>query len=333
MKKSEVEHLKAQEQNLHQYRESTLLETHISWVILTDQQVYKIKKPVKFSFLDFSSLVKRKYYCEQELLLNKRLAKEMYLEVVPVFQRGDHFSFDGHPDNIVDYAVLMKRMDTAKEMDRMLKEEQVDKSMIDSLAREISAFHAQATVIRKDADVKGQKELFNDLATLQGYIQQHLGEDYGRIVRDSTIRSGQFLQNYESFITQRPADGFVRDLHGDLHAGNIFLYEDPVIFDCIEFNDAMRQVDVLDEVAFLCMDLEAYGYPDLSDYLLQNYLRYSQIALQKEERLLFDYYKAYRANIRAKVHVLHAKEASVPKVAAQDLKMAVQYLNVLNRYL
>lgn len=332
MKRIEIEQLKAQEQSLHQYHECTLLETHISWVILTDQHAYKIKKPVKFSFLDFSSLEKRQYYCEQELLLNRRLAKEMYLKVVPVFKNGHNFSFDGQEAEIIDYAVLMKRMDTAKEMGRLLKENRVDEPMMERLAIRIAAFHAKAIVIRKQADLVAQKELFNDLGTLQDYMQ-YLGKDYAVVVRKAIKKSDRFLDDYERFIAGRAEMGFVRDLHGDLHTGNIFLYKDPVIFDCIEFNDEMRQVDVLDEMAFLCMDLEAYGRPDLSDYLLQSYLRHAKMELGREEALLFNYYKAYRANIRAKIHVLRAKDAGDAKVAAQGSQMAVQYLEVLKGYL
>lgn len=334
MNKDEVEQLKDEEQRLHQYQKSTLLETHISWVILTDHDAYKIKKPVKFSFLDFSNLEKRKYYCEQELILNRRLATQMYLQVVPICKNGESFSFNGKEGEVIDYAVLMKRMDAAREMDQLLKQNSVDKSVIKSLAAKIAAFHAQATVVRKAASIDAQKSLFNDLATLQDFIEVYLDKDYKAVVQNAMEKSNRFLKDYEPFIAERSENGFVRDLHGDLHTGNIFLYKDPVIFDCIEFNDEMRQVDVLDEMAFLCMDLESYGRPDLSDYLFRNYLGYEGTEMTEEERLLFGYYKVYRANIRAKVHLLHARERTDNQASLEhSLKMAAQYLDCLKRYL
>lgn len=329
MKRNEIEQLRECESFRGQREKSALIETHISWVIMTDQHAYKIKKPVKATFLDFSSLEKRKYYCEQEVILNKRLAPQMYLNVVPIFGRGNTVSLNQQDGEVIDYAVLMKRMDTAKEMDKLLKENKVNRPMIKKLAAKISAFHLQATVIKKKSQIDNQQEWFNDLSTVQPFVRENLGDHYAAIIQQAIEKSDKFLNNYKAYLAERSLQGYVRDLHGDLHTSNIFLYEDPVIFDCIEFSDELRQIDVLDEIAFLCMDLEAYGRPDLSAYFHQNYLQYSEMQLTKEARLLFNYYKCHRANIRAKVHALYAAETADKTILIQRLQAVSTYLDAL----
>ncbi|WP_257668809.1 hypothetical protein [Parapedobacter tibetensis] len=333
MKRNEIEQLREGESFRNQREKSALIETHISWVILTDQYAYKIKKSIQVTFLDFSSLEKRKYYCEQELILNKRLAPQMYLNVIPIFKKGNTVSLNQQEGEVIDYAVFMKRMDMAKEMDKLLKENNVDKHLIKNLAAKISAFHLQATVVKKKTEIDSQQGLFNDLSTVQPFVRKHLGDHYAAIIQHAIKKSDNFLSNYRAYLAERSLQGYVRDLHGDLHTSNIFLCEDPVIFDCIEFSDELRQIDVLDEIAFLCMDLEAYGRPDLSEYFYQNYLQYSEMKITKEARLLFNYYKCHRANIRAKVHTLYAIETADKTILTQRLQAVSTYLAALENYM
>jgi aminoglycoside phosphotransferase family enzyme len=310
-----------------------LKETHISWVILTKRYAYKIKKPLKFSFLDFSTIEKRKYYCEKEVQLNKRLAGKMYLKAVPIFCNNETFSFKREDGKLIDYAVLMNRMDTGKEMDKLLKEGQVSRAAIKRLAKQIAAFHRGATVIKRKFDADGLKQKFNDLQSVLEFVYEHLGHALAGIIPKAIEKSSRFLDNHKTYLDERSLRCFIRDVHGDLHSGNIFLYREPVVFDCIEFNDSLRQIDILDEVAFLCMDLEAFHRHDLSKLFYESYLQYAGIKETRESRQLFNYYKGYRANVRAKVNALNALQATDDEQRLKNKNEVPKYLKLLKSYL
>lgn len=310
-----------------------LLETHISWVILAGAFAYKIKKPVRFSFLDFSSLKKRKYYCERELALNRRLAPGMYLRVVPVCQDQQGFALGTKNSRIVDYAVVMSRMDTAKEMDRLLETGQVREQAILTLAARLAAFHRGARVVQRRPDIAVLRARFNDLLSVQAFAGRHLGADPAGVIGRAVQSSDRFLERSAAVIFERSAKGFVRDLHGDLHTGNVFLYEEPVIFDCIEFNEGMRELDVLDELAFLTMDIEAHGRAGLSGLLYREYQRLSGAESCGEDKALYAYYQCYRAAVRAKVQLLRARATGDQPVFTDSLRAAAVYLALLAGYL
>jgi len=313
--------------------EPILIQTHISWIILAGNYAYKIKKPVKFTFLDFSTLEKRDYYCHQEVLLNKRLAAEMYLRTIPIFKVTGGFSISHHEGVLIDYAVLMKRMDTRLEMDKLLLNAQISEAALEKLAAKIAEFHRQAKVITAKSTLESLKSRFNDIEGIAANVLHHLGDSYTTIIQESIKISNYFLEKYQDHFAERTLNGFVRDVHGDLHTGNIFLYPDPVVFDCIEFNDELRQMDVLDEIAFLCMDLDSYSRSDLSEYFYRKYLYYSGIEESKKTRSLFDYYKFYRANVRAKVYMLNAGKTKDGVLLEQQLAPAERYLNLLGKYM
>ncbi|WDF79904.1 hypothetical protein PQ469_07780 [Mucilaginibacter sp. KACC 22773] len=333
MKTSEIKRLADALDEPAQSEEPVLIETHISWIILAGGFAYKIKKPVLFSFLDFTSSEKRKYYCERELVLNRRLAAQMYLRVIPVCQNGVDFSVNQKNGQIVDYALQMVRMDSAKEMNKMLLAGQVREETIFSLAAKLAAFHRAATVISQPLDISALGERFNDLLSARTFAGQHLGSSFSTLITGAIQYSNRFLDKYRSAILERSVKGFVRDLHGDLHTANIFLYDDPVIFDCIEFNDAMRELDILDELAFLGMDIEAYGRKDLSDLLYNEYHRMLGIDQNQGTIALYVYYKCYRANVRAKVLLLRAAETKDRQVFAASIHSARGYLQLLANYM
>lgn len=283
--------------------DGTLIETHISWVVLSTSLAFKIKQPVRFSFLDFSTLERRKHYCQREVELNQRLT-DIYLDVVPIHCRGSVFTLGGNGAAPLDYAVRMRRMDPALEMSRVLAGGRVSRSRIDELADVLAAFHARATIVRRPFDEQEMKGNFNDLRTVAGPIGQRLGTAYATICESAIDYSNRFLAQHRPLLAARVAYGFRRDLHGDFHTGNVFLSTPPIIFDCIEFNDAMREIDILDEVAFLCMDLEATGHRDLSSQFLDAYMGRMNLRLSDGERALFSYFKIYRAGVRAKVTAL-----------------------------
>ena len=309
-----------------------LIETHISWVILCSQFVYKIKKPVHYSFLDFSTLPMRWHFCKREIELNKRLAEGIYLDVQPVFENRGNFILGGKIGTLTDYAVRMKKLDREKQMDRLLLKGKVTKSDIKNLAEKIADFHTQTSTITKK-DILQIRQDFNDLKKEEGYLTDQLGRRYGSIIGHAIEMSDSFIEKNKNLFARRLRKGFYKDCHGDLHSRNIFLLPAPLPFDCIEFNDDFRQIDVLNEVAFLCMDLDAFERKDLSDLFIDYYNRCFRAIESSEDRSLFIYYKSYRANVRAKVNSLRSKSAGNKEGKAKALDQAKKYLHLLENYL
>ena len=309
-----------------------LMETHISWVILCDKFVYKIKKPVHYSFVDFSTLALRLYYCNREVELNKRLTQNVYIEVLPLKEWQDKIIISGNNGIIIDYAVKMHKLDTEKRMDKLLIQHIVTESDIKKLAEKIALFHKKTTVIYQK-DLLDIREKFNDLEGEKEYLSQQSDGSFSAII-DRTIEfSNKFLNKHKELIAKRLRDGFYRDCHGDLHSRNIFLLPAPVPFDCIEFNDDFRQIDVLNEVAFLCMDLDAFDRKDLSALFLEYYNEYFPAMKTESECDLFIYYKSYRANIRAKVSALRAKSATTDEERTRSLTAVKKYLYLMESYM
>ncbi len=313
--------------------ERELIETHISWVFICHRFVYKIKKPIKYSFLDFSTLEKRKKYCKREIELNKRLTDAIYLDVVPINRLNDHYKIGGNVGTVIDYAVRMHKMDRTKQMDQLLVQNKVTKSDIQNLAKKIAVFHGN-TVIIHQKDVMDIQEEFNDLEAEKEYLAaQSNGSMYVTIIGSAIKASDVFLKRNKDLLTGRLRAGFFRDCHGDLHSRNIFLLSSPQPFDCIEFNDDYRQIDVLNEVAFLCMDLDAFGKKDLSELFLEYYNQFFPSMKSSKEHHLFVFYKAYRANVRAKVNSLRAKSAVNEKERTKALSEVDKYLQLMESYL
>jgi len=308
-----------------------LIETHISWVILTKQFAFKIKKKMQYSFLNFSSLNKRKYYCERELLLNKRFSN-IYKEVLPIKREDNNLYIGIGKGKTIDYAVKMKRLQTAKQMNQLLQKNRVNKTQIKVLAKKIAAFHRRTDIIYTPFNKIQAKNEFNDILSVINWIKINLGNSYADLIENAVMSSNTFLDQNEQFIAKRIKEGFWRDGHGDLHSKNIFLYKDPIIFDCIEFNDAFRQIDVLNEVAFFCMDLEAFQQGDLSKQFMQTYLELFPCMKGKNEEKLFVYYKYYRTNVRAKVNTLRAMQ-SVNKIEINKYITEIKkYLKMMDYY-
>ena len=309
-----------------------LIETHISWVILCDEFVYKIKKPHRFSFLDFSTLSLRKHFCEREVELNRRLTPHVYLGVVPILSHQNTLIMDGSEGTVIDYAVKMRKLSVDKRMDKLLANNEVTEINIDNLAEKIADFHKRAAIIY-DKDLEEIREEFNDLESIKEYVIRELGATYGSIIDRAVEFSNLFLDRHKNLLARRRKEGFYRDCHGDLHSRNIFLLPEPVPFDCIEFNEEFRQIDVLNEVAFLCMDLDAFGRRDLSDRFLESYNAFFSSLSSAEDHELFVYYKAYRANVRAKVNGLRAQNADSEGAKRDALGAVKKYLRLMAGYL
>jgi uncharacterized protein len=308
-----------------------LVETHISWIIMAEDFVYKIKRPVKFSFLDFSTLEKRKYFCEEELKLNRRMEPEMYLDVLPV-TADLKIAEDGQDANIVDYALKMKRMDNSKEMDKLLAENKVTKEYIEKLAEKIARFHKNTRVIKNAFRTLEFHEEFADIATQYDFISKKIGDDAKQKVSMCIENSFNYLNKIRSFSNERVISGFQRDCHGDLNATNIFLYDEPVIFDCIEFSSELRQIDVLNDIAFLCVDLDFYGRDDLSELFYEKYREFFGMEENDEELELFRYFKSYRANVRAKVTMINIQKQNDSE-DTRKLNDVKKYIDLMAGYM
>ncbi len=309
-----------------------LVETHISWVILCDRFVYKLKKPIRYSFLDFSTPELRKHFCERELELNRRFSKDIYLEVLPIYLCEGNYSVGGTEGTLVDYALKMRKLDPEKQMDVLVAKNKVTQTDIENLAKRIAGFHTNTTIINAK-NVFDIKEKFNDLALEKEFLKKNIGLHSEDIINSAIKCSDTFLKNNRELLKTRLSSGFFRDCHGDLHTRNIFLLPGPQLFDCIEFNDDYRHIDVLSEVAFLCMDLDAMERKDLSEEFIVNYNRLFPAMRTEEELRLYIYYKSYRANIRAKVNSLRAKSATDTKSKDKALDEARKYLELMEGYM
>lgn len=309
-----------------------LVETHISWVALCDHNAYKIKKPVYYSFLDFSTLEKRKYYCEREIALNKRLTDNIYLEVQPVRELHGQYSIGNKEGEIIDFAVEMRKIDRTLQMDVLLSKNKVTPGDIRRLAEKIAAFHKKTTIIY-EKDLLDVQKKFNDLEAENVFLSKHLDQHICAIIDRAINSSDAFMKRNTSLLLNRLNAGCFRDCHGDLHTRNIFLLPDPQPFDCIEFNDDFRQIDVLNEIAFLCMDLDASGRQDLSDLFAKCYDDLFPSLKTKADYLLFIYYKSYRANVRAKVNCLRARSAGNETTKNECLAQTEKYLRLMDRYI
>lgn len=332
MNESEVKVLAREGRFLGQLLQGEIEETHISWVILTGKYAFKIKKPVKLSFLDFSTLAKRKTYCLRELQLNQRFSP-IYLNVLPIQHHDDYGWAIGYgKGKTVDYAVQMKKLMMSKRMDKVLKRKKVTHDNIITLAKLIASFHAEADIIKAPFRLSTPKAAFNDIRTTINLCKRHLGNEYAVIIKDSLEWSNSFLKTHARRMKERIEEGFIRDVHGDLHSGNIFLYRTPILFDCIEFDDAYRRIDVISEIAFFCMDLDAHGKPALARLFLKEYQRQFTCFQRPEDKKLFLYYKCFRANVRAKVHALAADQANDTVDYHHHIKAWKSYVNLMQTY-
>jgi aminoglycoside phosphotransferase family enzyme len=286
-----------------QFPNAQLIQTHVSWLFFIGQFVYKIKKPVKFSFLDYSTLKKRKFYCEEEVRLNKRLSPEIYLCVVPITESEGKYLFGGK-GKIIDYAVKMVALPQDKKMDNLLREGKITSGHIVALAKIIVNFHRRIKTIKQKEYCSPElvQKQIDDLAGVKDIVENVCGVSVSRKIDVILKKCKGFISKNADLMKKRQRDGRIKDCHGDLHSANIFLVDEKFyIFDCIEFNKFFRYIDVASEVAFMAMDLDAFGREDLSSLFVDEYVRLSK---DNELLTLLNLYKCYRANVRAKVAAL-----------------------------
>ncbi|OGB22298.1 MAG: hypothetical protein A3I66_13845 [Burkholderiales bacterium RIFCSPLOWO2_02_FULL_57_36] len=300
-------------------------ETHISWVLVAERFAYKFKKAVHFDFLDFSTLEARRFYCDEELRLNRRLAPNLYLDVIAVTGSRENPLIDaaGTP---IEYAVRMRTFPQQALWSHRIGTGIITAKEIDALARKIAQFHGDAAVASKDS-------AWGTPAALQATADDNLellssllgASDAEIFVRD--IKSWQAVQqqNLGSAFENRKAYGMVRECHGDLHGGNILTINDRVeVFDCIEFNEGLRWIDVMNDIAFITMDLQTQGKHGLAARFLNRYL---EISGDYDGLAVLRYYQTQRALVRCKVALLRARQLRAEaRDAAPHEAQAARYL-------
>ena len=314
----------------HHENITRLIETFISWIIIGEKFTYKIKRPVEFSFLNFSTIERRKNFCLQEYYLNRQLAGDMYGDVVPVTSdNGIRIGGDGH---VIDYSVKMQTMDNRKLMSELLPYKKVSKSQIDDLAMVVANFHASSPVLYTHVNYNLTGK-FDDIAQQEKFLAEYMSREEIDTIQRSMDTFQQLMTKFTRRLIKRVNLGFFRDCHGDLHSGNIFLMNKPIPFDRVEFDHELREIDVLNEIAFMCMDLEYYDQPDLSQQFFEAYNLIFPSVLTKEDEHLFLLYKAYRANVCAKVNSLKAQGAADSQQKLSYLNKTKRYLKIMNVYL
>jgi uncharacterized protein len=306
-----------------------LMQTHISFVFLTKNYVYKVKKAVNFGFLDFSTLEKRHLFCEKELELNRRLCSEIYLEVVPI--KRSSFITVGGEGEIIEYALKMKRLPQERIMTVLLRENKVDKKTIGNIAQIVAQFHSKAQTnpeISQFGSLKMVKTNWDEnFSQTTKYVNQTISQNEFQFIQ---TKIQTFLEKNKALIESRTTNNRIRDCHGDLHSGNIFITDKICIFDAIEFNDRFRYSDVAADVAFLAMDLDFQHQSDLANYFIERYLAFSE---DQQLTQLLAFYKCYRAYVRGKVisfriddpNITPGEKIFATKEAQEYFKLAAEY--------
>ena len=283
-----------------------VIETHISAVFLVGDRAYKVKKPVDLGFVNFTTLAQRKHFCAEELRLNRRLAPDLYLDVCEITQSESGPQFEGEGE-VIEYAVEMERFDQDSLMIHAERAGKLTFAHMDQLAELVADFHAECPTAPEDEPFGEPESVCLPVEeNFRHLLHEHLPDDLRQRlvkIRDWTKSEHQRLQQT---FTDRKAEGFVRECHGDMHLGNMILEDDRItIFDCIEFNDSFRWIDVLSEVAFCTMDLTDRGHPELAHHFLNRYL---EITGDYAGLPVLPYYLCYRAMVRAKVTWLRIQQ-------------------------
>ncbi len=314
----------------HPVDEVRFLQTHISSVFLTGDYVYKLKKPVNFGFLDFSTLALRKLYCRAEVELNRRLAPSVYIEAAPITLDDGTPTLKGEGE-IVDWVVVMRELDERLLGTQVNARGELTANHMDALVKVLVPFYENAATgegIDRYGEIESVK--FNtdeNFAQTEDHVGKLLSRDRFEHIRDWT---DAFYRDRADLFARRIAEGRIRESHGDLHLGNIFFEDPPIIFDCIEFNERFRCGDVAVDLAFLAMDLDFNGRPDLSRHFIDGYVAASG---DRELPELLDFYKCYRAYVRGKIAAFTSVDPALDDGAKREQRnLARRYFGLAYRY-
>ena len=315
----------------HRPQKVEVVQTHISYVFIAGDFVYKVKKPVNFGFLDFTTLDKRKFYCEEELRLNKRLAPSIYLDVVPIGRdNAGRLTLGGVPD-IVEYAVLMKKLPLDKMLKILLARGKADVDVMDAVAEKIARFHQEAQTGGR-IDEMGSASVIRhnheeNFAQTEKYIDVTLSPFQHAFLK---AYAEKFIASNTNLLAKRVTEHKIRDCHGDLHLEHICVADEIMVFDCIEFNERFRFADVAAEVAFLTMDLDYNGYFSQSVDFTNSYLKYSR---DEDLRALLNFYRCYYAFVRGKVTSFRLDQKEMPQTERAEIhRIASKYFDLACNY-
>jgi len=325
-----VEFLQRKENYPHPVDKVTLVQTHISFVFLAGDFVYKFKKLVDFGFLNFSTLEKRKYFCEQELQLNRRLCPDLYEGLVTLNVDEDSLCLNGEGE-VVEYGICMARMPEEKMMGRVVRAGNLTRTHLDGIIEQLVPFYTQAA---GDGEIP-EFGLAQSVAVnvLENFEQTEAFVGQGALSRNQfeliSTWAKEFLSHEDRFQARIDA-GKIRDCHGDMHSANICLADPIYIFDCIEFNERFRYTDVAADVAFLAMDLDFHGEEELSNYFIEQFIeRSGDIGLLE----MLNFYKCYRTYVRAKIALFTASDPAVDeKTKAACIEQAKQHFLLAEKY-
>lgn len=300
-----------------------LMQTHVSYVLLTGDYVYKLKKPVNFGFLDYSTLEKRKHFCEEEIRLNQTGAGSLYLEVVPLTQteEGAEIAGNGAP---VEYAVKMRQFPQSALLSEQFEKGLVDEDKVRQLATVVATFH-------KETKTNEHVRSYGTIPAIRRAIDENYDQTVSFTGSEQTVDTPQTQQQFDEtkaytdhfFATEqalfqkRLDQDRIRACHGDLHLGNICEWKDKILlFDCIEFNEEFRYVDTMFDIAYIVMDLEVAGRPDLSQVFLNQYVEETG---DYEGLEILPLYVSRQSYVRAKVTSFMLGD---PSVAEEEKKAA-----------
>ena len=311
----------------HPLRYLRLIETHISWIILTGKYAYKIKKPVNFGFLDFSTLERRRHFCHEELRLNRRFAAQIYLDVIEIYGTADAPRLHGK-GAVIDYALQMIEFPQQALLSHHAAAGTLTATMIDAIAERVNELHAKGASAPQDS-------AFGSADSVRRWSEENLAQIANAIPASlmpaSFVRLQHWYQANTNLLDQverRRQDGRVRDCHGDLHLDNMALIDNEVMpFDCIEFNPELRWIDTISEAAFVAMDLQARGHAGFSWRFIS---RYFESSADYEAIYLLRYYVIYRALVRAKVEALRVDPAANP--TAKTFAAASSYIDLADQW-
>ncbi|MCY1274120.1 hypothetical protein D9M69_254330 [compost metagenome] len=314
----------------HPVESFRLIETHISWVLLTGRYAYKIKKPVNFGFLDFTSLEARKHFCEEELRLNQRLTEGLYLEVLPI-TGSEEAPVLGGDGPAIEYVLKCREFSQTGLLSDVQARGELSSAHIDALAQQIADFHQRTPQVPQEnplgtpeacmAPVRQNFEQIRPLLTEKADLQQ-----LDALEAWAETSFERLLPVFQA----RKTNGFIRECHGDIHLGNAAIIDERVVlFDCIEFNEPFRFTDVTADFAFLAMDLEDRGLKCHSRRFVSQYLEYTGDYQALE---LLNFYKAYRALVRAKIALFSLAHLSDAVQKAATLRQYRNYANLAESY-
>ncbi|MEN4829843.1 AAA family ATPase [Pseudomonas sp. P39-UII1] len=314
----------------HPVKGFELIETHISWVLLTGEYAYKIKKPMNFGFLDFTELGQREHFCNEELRLNQRLTEGLYLEVLPITGSAEAPQIAGE-GAAIEYALKMRQFPQGQMLTTLQANGELDAGHIDQMARQIAEFHLQTPKVPAE-------QPFGSPVSVMAPVEQNFEQIRPFLSDKADLQQLDNLQAWarssferlEGLFAARKTNGFTRECHGDIHLGNATVIDGKVvIFDCIEFNEPFRKTDVWADTAFLAMDLEDRGLKCLARRFVSQYL---ELTGDYEGLEVLNFYKAYRALVRAKIALFSMPADADGVQRATSLRTYRNYANLAESY-